>query len=164
MDNIREEIVNLALSQYGKPYVWGSHGPNSFDCAGLIWYIYKKLLDIDIYQNGFGLSTTTRMMTGFYGLLSLYGDSLSDKDLSNINAGDILFFHNQSLEDNLPGEDNRYPGHCGIYLSNGIFIHCSRKKGRVVISDFNKNPYWNKVLVGSKDIISDIKVLKKTRG
>ena len=41
-DNIRKQIVNLALSQYGKPYVWGGHGPDNYDCAGLIWYIYNN--------------------------------------------------------------------------------------------------------------------------
>ncbi len=29
------QAVQFALNQVGKPYVWGSAGPNSFDCSGL---------------------------------------------------------------------------------------------------------------------------------
>ena len=38
-----ETVVNLAYAQLGKPYVWGAEGPNSFDCSGLIHYIYKQV-------------------------------------------------------------------------------------------------------------------------
>lgn len=31
-------VVNRAYSQLGKPYQWGSVGPNSFDCSGLVSY------------------------------------------------------------------------------------------------------------------------------
>lgn len=32
----RERMVNYALAQRGKPYVWGKSGPGSFDCSGLV--------------------------------------------------------------------------------------------------------------------------------
>lgn len=31
-------VVNRAYSQLGKPYQWGTVGPNSFDCSGLVSY------------------------------------------------------------------------------------------------------------------------------
>jgi cell wall-associated NlpC family hydrolase len=34
--------INYALDQLGKPYVWGAHGPNAFDCSGLISAAYAK--------------------------------------------------------------------------------------------------------------------------
>jgi len=34
--------VNAALSQLGKPYVWGADGPNSYDCSGLMLWAYAK--------------------------------------------------------------------------------------------------------------------------
>jgi cell wall-associated NlpC family hydrolase len=34
--------VSIALQQVGKPYKWGSIGPNSFDCSGLIVYSFRK--------------------------------------------------------------------------------------------------------------------------
>ena len=37
-----QDAVQIALKQIGKPYVWGSVGPKSFDCSGLIEYAYEK--------------------------------------------------------------------------------------------------------------------------
>jgi SLT domain-containing protein/cell wall-associated NlpC family hydrolase len=37
-----EQIVSIAAQQIGKPYVWGAHGPGSFDCSGLVEYAYRK--------------------------------------------------------------------------------------------------------------------------
>lgn len=34
--------VNAALSQLGKPYVWGAAGPYSYDCSGLMLWSYAK--------------------------------------------------------------------------------------------------------------------------
>ena len=158
---IRKQIIDLTLLQYNKPYIWGKHGPDSFDCAGLIWYIFNEILDIDLYDRGIGISTTTQMMTSYYGLLTIYNELSKNKNISLIKPGDIVFLHNQSLKDNLPSSNNKYPGHCGIYLSNGEFVHASKKLGRVIISNFHNNDYWKRILVANKDIASDIKILKK---
>lgn len=91
-------------------------------------------------------------MTSKYGKLTLFKENDINKDLNLIKNGDIVFFHRQSLKDNIPTENNKYPGHCGIYLGEQKFIHASMPKQRVVISDFSKNEYWLQVLVGSKDI------------
>lgn len=153
-DNIlREKIIKLALMQHHKSYAHGMHGEDSFDCAGLVWYVYNEMFNINLYEGGYGLSTTTKIMTSDYGNLLLFDN---DKDLSLIKSGDILFFHRQSLNDNVPTEDNKYPGHCGIYIGNNKFIHSLKSEGRVVISDFENNDYWKKVLVARKDIVSRI--------
>jgi cell wall-associated NlpC family hydrolase len=34
--------VEAALSQLGKPYVWGAAGPDSFDCSGLTMWAWAK--------------------------------------------------------------------------------------------------------------------------
>ena len=49
--HLRHEIVKVAQHQVGKPYVWGAEGPNSFDCSGLISYVYKRV------HRGFGRLT-----------------------------------------------------------------------------------------------------------
>lgn len=36
-------VVQLALQQVGKPYVWGATGPNAFDCSGLIVWAYSQI-------------------------------------------------------------------------------------------------------------------------
>ncbi|MET7465804.1 NlpC/P60 family protein [Nonomuraea sp. NPDC005501] len=50
------DIVNAARQHLGKPYVWGSNGPSSFDCSGLVYYAMNqagiKIGDAtaDVYQ------------------------------------------------------------------------------------------------------------------
>jgi cell wall-associated NlpC family hydrolase len=34
--------VNAALDQVGKRYVWGTRGPNTFDCSGLVSFAWAK--------------------------------------------------------------------------------------------------------------------------
>lgn len=36
-------VVQLALQQVGKPYVWGATGPNAFDCSGLVAWAYSQI-------------------------------------------------------------------------------------------------------------------------
>lgn len=152
-DLVRNELSRLAILQLNKPYEHGSHGLNDFDCAGLVWYLYNEIFGIDLYEIGFGLSTTTMMMTSRYGKITLYKDNTIYKDLF-LNTGDILFFHRQSKNDYMPKKDNKYPGHCGIYIGNNNFIHCSRKYNMVTMNNLDKDIYWKKILVGSKDIVS----------
>mgnify|MGYP002711934952 FL=1 len=45
-------IVASALAQLGKPYGWGSAGPDAFDCSGLMVWAYA--------QNGIGIPRTSQ--------------------------------------------------------------------------------------------------------
>lgn len=36
-------VVLLSLQHLGKPYVWGAEGPSSFDCSGLVCYVYAQI-------------------------------------------------------------------------------------------------------------------------
>lgn len=42
-DSVPARAMKVALSQQGKPYVWGAAGPGSFDCSGLLLYSYKTV-------------------------------------------------------------------------------------------------------------------------
>lgn len=35
--------LRIALTQQGKPYVWGATGPNTYDCSGLVYWAYKQM-------------------------------------------------------------------------------------------------------------------------
>ncbi|WP_103063093.1 C40 family peptidase [Actinomyces qiguomingii] len=37
-----EGMVALAMQYLGTPYVWGAGGPSSFDCSGLVSYVYAQ--------------------------------------------------------------------------------------------------------------------------
>ena len=158
---LREQIVELALLQQKKVYKHGGHGPDMFDCAGFVWYVYNQIMGIDAYKDGYGISTTTRIMTSSYGTLNLYDEHALQKDFNLLKEGDILLFHRQAMKENKPAVDNKYPGHCGIYLGDHSFIHCSGTKRRVVINNFDHSDYWKNILIASKDYISDIKILEK---
>ena len=36
-------VVGIAMQELGKPYVWGAAGPSSFDCSGLVMYVYAQV-------------------------------------------------------------------------------------------------------------------------
>jgi cell wall-associated NlpC family hydrolase len=36
-------VVGVAMSELGKPYVWGTAGPDTFDCSGLVVYAYAAM-------------------------------------------------------------------------------------------------------------------------
>ncbi|WP_418896403.1 NlpC/P60 family protein [Terrisporobacter othiniensis] len=35
------KIIEYAKTLFGKKYVWTDEGPNTFDCSGFTWYVYK---------------------------------------------------------------------------------------------------------------------------
>ena len=37
-----DAVINIAKSKLGSPYEWGAEGPNSFDCSGFTYYIYRN--------------------------------------------------------------------------------------------------------------------------
>lgn len=154
-------IFKLALLQEKKKYGDRKYGPDEFDCSGLIWYIYNTLFDIDINSLGMGKSATTKEMTSNIGILSLVNEhddiSLKKIFISDMEIGDLVFFHSQSMNDNEPSPFNYYPGHVGLYLGDNKFIHSSQSKGQVIINSFNDNNEWYQIFVGSKDIVSHIK-------
>ena len=152
----QNNLIEFALLQLNKPYVWGSVGPDKFDCSGLTYYLFKELFNIDINKTGYGIGDTTKQLTNNIGILTQYKeqDKNKKKYLSHLEKGDLLFFHTQSLEENKPTPENRYPGHIGIYIGNNQFIHASSNDHKVTISTLTEK--WINKLVASKNIIDDI--------
>lgn len=37
------DALRVALTQQGKPYVWGATGPSTYDCSGLVQWAYRKV-------------------------------------------------------------------------------------------------------------------------
>ena len=156
LDLYRNNIIELAMTKLDKKYVWGSTGDEEFDCSGFTYYIYKELFNIDINETGYGVGDTTKQMTNNIGNLKQYNedDPNKKKYIEEINIGDLVFFHRQSLDEFIPTPNNRYPGHVGIYLGDNKFIHASSDAGKIIISEFDD--YWTKVLVASRDLIEGI--------
>ncbi|AKP67452.1 C40 family peptidase [Companilactobacillus ginsenosidimutans] len=42
-DQVIEDVISAAKDQLGKPYVWNAKGPDSFDCSGLMQYVFRQV-------------------------------------------------------------------------------------------------------------------------
>ena len=121
-----QAVIDLAHKQLGKPYVWGAEGPNSFDCSGLIYYVYKNAASI----------TLPRTSSDQYSA----GVAISR---SNLKAGDLIF-------SSTDGTGNIT--HVAIYVGDGQMIHAPRNGKNVEKVSIN-NSYWNKAYVGARRVL-----------
>ena len=120
-----ETVVNLAHAQLGKPYVWGAEGPNSFDCSGLIHYVYK--------QAGVSMPRSSKEQSNV-------GTKINKSDLQ---PGDLIF----SSTDGTGGVS-----HVAIYVGNGEMIHAPRTGKNVEKVSIN-NSYWSKAYLYAKRVL-----------
>ena len=75
------------------------------------------------------------------------------------NLTELLFNEDYKRK---PTKDNKYPGHCGIYIGDRKFIHATILKGSVVVNDLEdiidysklKPKKWVRKLVGFKRYIN----------
>lgn len=116
------EIVELAKTFMGVPYVFGGTTPNGFDCSGFLQYVFK-LYGINI----------PRLADEQY----LLGEPAKTSELA---VGDLVFFSTY-----LEGAS-----HCGFYVGDGNFLHTSSSKG--VRIDSLENTYWKPKFLGGKKI------------
>ncbi len=40
---VGSQVVSIAMRYLGDPYVWGTAGPNTFDCSGLVMYVFAQV-------------------------------------------------------------------------------------------------------------------------
>ena len=126
-----EYVIYVAQNQLGKPYVWGSNGPNQYDCSGLTCYIFKKIgisLKRSAYSQGYDNSYT------------------KITNISDLRRGDAVYFNTVS--------DSDLSDHAGIYLGKGYFIHASSGGHRVVVSNLYSGSYYNRVFSWGRRILN----------
>lgn len=94
--NAVNNFVALVRAQVGKPYVWGAAGPDSFDCSGLVYWIWGQI--------GAQISRTA----------DIQWKECSEVNSSQLQVGDLLFteFGTDGL-----------PNHVGIYIGNSRLVH-----------------------------------------
>lgn len=114
-DRIRSVLVS-ALDLLGTPYRWGGTSPEGFDCSGLVGYVFRTALGIEMPR-------VSRQMAG-------NGERVERVAMS---AGDLVFF-------SLRGSR---VDHVGIYLGNGRFVHAPRTGRDVTISSLSDG-YWSR--------------------
>ena len=114
--DVAAQIALNAHSYIGCRYVYGTAGPNSFDCSGFTSYLYK--------QFGYSLPRSSTSQGDF-------GTYVAKDELI---VGDIVCFSNRS---------DRKINHVGIYVGDGNFIHASTSNRGVVLDSLYTNYYIN---------------------
>jgi len=111
-DALRNRVVRAAMSQRGVPYVWAGASPGrGFDCSGLTMWAYS----------GIGVSLPHSSYTQF--------DRGIPAVKSSLKPGDLVFFEGTS------------PGHVGIYIGAGKFIHAPHTGDVIKVSNLSDTWY-----------------------
>ncbi len=90
-------LVNMALSLKGSPYVYGGTTPRGFDCSGFTQYCFRNALGIELPRTAAAQASL--------------GKSVS---MDELQPGDLLFWGSGS---------GIY--HVGIYVEDGTYIHAA---------------------------------------
>ena len=98
-------VVSLAKQQVGKAYVKGSKGPNAFDNASLVAYVYKQAAGVNT-----GSSTKSQVEKG-----------IAVDPSSGFAEGDLLFW----------GSKNK-PYNVAIYVGDGKYVTAAGDQQGVV--------------------------------
>ncbi len=96
-----------------KPYIWGSEGPNSFDCSGLVYAAYRSA--------GLGWPNWDRLNS------SLYFSYTKHVPLSQLEPGDLLFYSYKGTVNSIH--------HITIYAGNGMMWEANSKGKGLLFSN-----------------------------
>jgi cell wall-associated NlpC family hydrolase len=122
------DAVAFALSQLGKPYIWATQGPNTYDCSGLVLASYLsvgiKMPRVANNQYGAGVPVPT----------------------SQLLPGDLIFFSNHP-------QDWRQIYHVAIYIGHGKMVHAPSFGDVVKVS-----PIWWTEFFGATRMVAAVPV------
>ncbi len=96
-----QAVVDYARTFIGKPYVWGAKGPNSFDCSGFVYYVFKH----------FGISLPASSKN-YWNTPWTYGSVVGNGSTADAQPGDVISWN----------------GHVAIYTGNGRCVEALNSK------------------------------------
>jgi len=110
----RLKAVEFAKKQVlaRKPYVWGTQGPNTFDCSGLVYAAYKYA--------GLGWPNWDRLNS------ALYSGYTKHVSLNALVPGDLLFYSYKGTISTIH--------HISIYAGNGMMWEANSKNTGLLYS------------------------------
>ena len=103
------DVVSIAYSLLGMPYIYNSAGPYGFDCSGFVSYVYSCV----------GKSVSRGTYTQQYEGIGV--------SYSEIQPGDVIVW----------GYSEGNPTHSALYVGNGQMIHAANSGTGVIVSDVN---------------------------
>ncbi|QLG89813.1 C40 family peptidase [Chitinibacter bivalviorum] len=128
VDGDAREVVMVALGLLDTGYQFGGNNPEAgLDCSGLVKYVYKNALQVDLPRTAAEMAQVARPV-----------------DSSKLQAGDLVFF-------NTLGHSF---SHVGIYLGDGQFIHAPSSKGKVRIESLS-NSYFSARFEGGRSLMAN---------
>lgn len=110
-----QTVMRRAMALLGTPYRWGGTSENGFDCSGLVGYVFKTALGIDLPRVSRDMATS--------------GEQVERTALA---TGDLVFFSRRGAR----------VDHVGIYVGEGKFVHAPRTGKDVMISSLDTG-YWS---------------------
>jgi cell wall-associated NlpC family hydrolase len=121
----QRQILNVAFSKIGMPYIWGGTSDNTetefgvtsrggYDCSGFVWRVYK----LQSYANEGTLASTLRGRTTYQ--MSVEVPRSKRIGFTKLQPADVLFFGSNGTK-----STGSQIYHTAIYVGNGWFIQSS---------------------------------------
>jgi len=126
-----KKIEEFAKKKLGDKYVWGATGPNKFDCSGFTREVFRCTIGIHIPRVSREQAKVGQYIT-----------------YKNLQRGDMVFFDTEK-------KFTKRVNHVGIYLSNGNFIHASSARKKVIITNFNKKPFYKRRFLWGRRVLKN---------
>lgn len=124
-----DAIAATAKNQVGKEYVLNASGPDEFDCSGLVYYVLNEC----------GIAVDRKDCAGY----AQNEDWGKIESLSDVKAGDILFFHSANSSD---------IQHTGIAVSSKNMIDASSSHRKVAERGFQTR-YWKEHFAFARRVV-----------
>ena len=132
----REKLITEAKKYVGAPYVRGATGPDAFDCSGLVYFVAREAIQVQL----------PRTVKAMYGYSQIIPDN-------KLEPGDLVFFRTT-------GDGSI--SHVGLYVGNMQFISAASDGPNtgVILSSLREN-YWKTHYAASGKFLGDSRLYEE---